>query len=130
MADNSKFARPDIEEQADGLVTFEAPESSQVVRFETEELSAVCPFEFGGPDFYEVELVYTPDEEIIESKSLKQYFEDYRDEEISHEDITEKIYTDLYDACDPEQMFLKTVQNIRGGLQSTVSQGERPDGDE
>ncbi len=44
--------------QATKLETFAAPEceAQSVYTFETDELTALCPFEFGGPDFYELTI--------------------------------------------------------------------------
>lgn len=115
------------EEQEKILDTFEAPNSKadQVYTFETSELTALCPFDFGGPDFYDFTLNYVPDEVCVESKSLKKYLESFRDNEITAEEMGAKMYNDFETLLNPESMYLRLDQARRGGIEETVEFGNR-----
>jgi len=105
------------------LESFPAPDAEQVTTFETDELTAVCPFEFGGPDFYALTIRYIADEDVVESKSLKQYLEEFRDVEISAEELAATIHTDIATTIEPERLYLRLEQQRRGGIEETVEMG-------
>lgn len=109
------------------LDAFTAPDSEaeQVYTFETEELSALCPFDFGGPDFYTVTLRYVPDERCVESKSLKKYLESFRDVEITAEELGAEMFDAFDDLMNPQRMYLRLEQARRGGIEETVEFGDR-----
>jgi len=107
------------------LDTFDAPDRPQVATFETDELTALCPFDFGGPDFYRLTLRYEPDRLAVESKSLKQYIESWRDTEITAEALADAIYADVADTINPTRLYLRLEQARRGGIEETVEVGDR-----
>lgn len=106
------------------LNTFNAPDRPQVATFQTDELTALCPFDFGGPDFYTLTLRYEPDKLAIESKSLKQYVESWRGREITAEELADIIYTDVRDAINPTRLYVRLEQARRGGINETVEVGD------
>lgn len=83
------------------------------------EFTCLCPAT-GFPDFAEIKIIYQPDKYIIELKSLKLYLNSFRDKYISHEEATNKIYSDLKKIIQPK--FLEVVGNfnIRGGIKTVV----------
>jgi len=105
------------------LESFDAP-TGQIVTFETDELTAVCPFEFGGPDYYSLTLRYETDGETVESKSLKQYLERYRDEGISAERLAQAIHVDVEECATPKRLYVRLEQARRGGIDETVEVGD------
>lgn len=109
------------------LEKFEAPDSDaeQVYTFETDELSAMCPFDFGGPDFYHMTLRYVPDAECVESKSLKQYLESFREQEITAEGLGAELFAAFTELMNPESIYLRLEQARRGGIEETVEFGDR-----
>lgn len=109
------------------LDAFDAPESDadQVYTFETEELSALCPFDFGGPDFYQMTLRYVPADQCIESKSLKKYLESFRDQEITAEGLGAELFAAFSELMKPEAIYLRLEQARRGGIEETVEFGDR-----
>lgn len=109
------------------LDVFEAPDSNanQVYTFETSELTALCPFDFGGPDFYDLTLRYVPDTECVESKSLKKYLQSFRDVEITAEEMGAAMFDKFKSVIDPESMYLRLEQARRGGIEETVEFGDR-----
>ena len=55
---------------------FEYPEQETQVQLDTDEFTAVCPWN-GLPDFGTLSVRYVPDRECIELKSLKYYLLSY-----------------------------------------------------
>ena len=103
---------------AEGLdaVPWSHGDTDAVVEFTTNELTATCPIT-GQPDFYEMKLSYRPKEALIESKSLKLYLWGFRDRGIFAEDLAATLLKDLVAACDPVEMTVDLIQQVRGGLQ-------------
>lgn len=94
------------------------------------ELTALCPVT-KLPDFYTVDLSYEPERNLVELKSLKLYFLNFRNREILHEEITNQILDDFIEAVEPRRVRIVTKVNIRGGLHtSIVREWSRDNGDE
>jgi 7-cyano-7-deazaguanine reductase len=102
-------------EQLD-VVPWSHGDTDAVVEFTTNELTASCPIT-GQPDFYELRLSYRPKESLIESKSLKLYLWGFRYKGIFAEDLAATLLKDLVAACDPVEMTVDLIQQVRGGLQ-------------
>ena len=96
------------------------PERDYVICCETAELSCNCPFT-GQPDIATVVLTYTPDQYVVELKSLKMYLWGFRDIAIAHEEITNLILGDLITTLSPRKMRVETRWNVRGGITTTVA---------
>jgi 7-cyano-7-deazaguanine reductase len=105
------------------LERFESPRQ-HIATFETDELTALCPFDFGGPDHYTLTLRYRPGEHVIESKSLKQYLETFRDVEIAAEGLAVRIHNDVCECIDPASCYVRLDQARRGGIEETVEVGD------
>ncbi len=103
--------------RADFLETIPYNGLPQEITYITEEFSAVCPFS-GLPDIARVEIVYVPGRAIVELKSLKYYFISYRDAGIYQEAATDRIFKDLAASLKPARLSVKTVYNIRGGIEA------------
>jgi 7-cyano-7-deazaguanine reductase len=102
----------------------------QVVVYETElgEFSAVCPFS-GLPDFGTVRIEYVPGSWILELKSLKYYLISWRQIGAAQEDITAVMYEDIMRYLDdPHYLVVKTVYNVRGGINTTCTVDSRQQG--
>lgn len=106
------------------LKPVDVPERDQVATFETDELTANCPFDFGGPDFYTLTIRYVADGSGIESKSLKLYIESFRNREATAETLADEIYGDLTDAISPKECYVRLEQQRRGGIEETVEVGD------
>jgi 7-cyano-7-deazaguanine reductase len=91
-------------------------DTDATVEFTTNELTATCPIT-GQPDFYELTLSYRPKGALVESKSLKLYLWGFRDRGIFAEDLAATLFKDLVAACDPAEMTVDLIQQVRGGLQ-------------
>ncbi len=101
----------------------EYPGRNYKVEIFTEELTALCPFS-GNPDYYKIRIVYVPDKKVVELKSLKYYFVNFRNERTTHEALLNKIFEDLKNAISPKYLKIELFVNIRGGIEVTVSREE------
>ncbi|MBU4485455.1 MAG: preQ(1) synthase [Candidatus Delongbacteria bacterium] len=104
--------------RADFLETIDYKGETQNITFETDELSAVCPFS-GLPDFSKLKIQYIPDKKIVELKSLKYYLISFRNIGIYQEELTDRIYKDLKALLKPQYIRIETNYNVRGGILST-----------
>ena len=86
-----------------------------VVEFSTNELTAICPVT-EQPDFYELKLSYRPGTRLLESKAMKLYLWGFRDKGIFAEDLAATLLEDLVVACEPVEMTVDLIQQVRGGL--------------
>jgi len=86
---------------------------------ENKEFTSVCP-RTGLPDFGTITIKYVPNKEIIELKSLKLYFLQYRNVGIFYEHLVNKILDDLSSLVKPKSMDVTGEFNIRGGIKTTT----------
>jgi 7-cyano-7-deazaguanine reductase len=80
----------------------------------------VCP-KTGQPDFGTMLIRYIPAASCIELKSLKLYLQQFRNQGIFYEDITNRILNDLVRACSPQWMLLTSSWTPRGGISSKIT---------
>ena len=99
------------------LETIKYTGGKQTIEYKTREFSAVCPFS-GLPDTARVVIRYIPDEKIVELKSLKYYFVSFRNVGIYQEKATNRIFKDLEKLLEPEYLYVETIYNTRGGIDS------------
>jgi 7-cyano-7-deazaguanine reductase len=97
-----------------------SPDRDYVIEHVSDEFTSVCPIT-GHPDFASVTLLYSPDQHCVELKSLKLYYQAYRNEGIFYEAVTNKIAEDLSSAMAPRWLILRTDWRGRGGIRSTVT---------
>jgi 7-cyano-7-deazaguanine reductase len=84
------------------------------------EYSSVCP-RTGLPDTGCITICYVPDKKIIELKSLKMYFLQFRSVGIFYENIVNKILDDLVSVLSPKAMTVTGDFTARGGITTLVS---------
>ena len=84
------------------------------VTIEGEEFTCVCPVT-GGPDYGAITIIYTPQDSLVESKSLKLYLESFRQEGIFHEKVVSKICEDLGQLLRPVNLRVQGKFKPRGG---------------
>lgn len=102
------------------LETFPTPvESPFVIEHVNEEFTSVCPVT-GHPDFGRVILRYSPGKSCVELKSLKLYFQSFRNEGIFYEAVTNLIRDDLTKAMQPRWLQIITEWRGRGGIHSRI----------
>lgn len=83
------------------------------------EFTCLCP-RSGYPDFATININYMPDKKIVELKSLKLYLNSFRNTFISHEEVTNRIYSDFLKKIKPR--FLEVVGdfNPRGNVKTVI----------
>ncbi|NPV62499.1 MAG: NADPH-dependent 7-cyano-7-deazaguanine reductase QueF [Methanotrichaceae archaeon] len=96
-----------------------SPECDYIIDISFPEFTCLCPFS-GYPDFANIRIIYKPNKNIIELRSLKLYLNKYRSEYISHEEATSRIYLDLVSALSPKELEVIGDFNIRGGIKTIV----------
>ena len=103
------------------LETFknEFPERDYTIVHTAPEFTSLCP-KTGQPDFATIIVEYVPDKLCIELKSLKLYFNSYRNDGLFFENATNRILDDLVAACRPRYMLITAEFNVRGGISSTI----------
>jgi len=106
----------------DILETFPNPHPGRrfTVEIVAPEFTTVCP-KTGQPDFGVLTLTYVPNERCVELKSLKFYFQSFRNDGIFYEDVTNRILNDLVAVIDPIEMKLVARFTPRGGISTNVT---------
>lgn len=84
------------------------------------EFTSVCP-KTGQPDFGTLTFTYVPDKKCVELKSLKLYLQQFRNEGIFYEMVTNRILDDLVAALQPRRMTLVAAFTPRGGIRTNVT---------
>jgi len=104
-----------------GLETFANPGVASV-SLEGDELTAVCPIT-GQPDLYRVTIAYEPEMLCLESKSVKLYFNSFRNEGVFAEALAVRIRDDVAAALElaTGRVHVTLVQKARGGITITAS---------
>ncbi len=74
----------------------------------------------GQPDFACAYITVYPDKNVIELKSLKTYFFQFRDKVLSYERMINVIYDDLIETYQPHRLRLVMLFNARGGISSRL----------
>jgi 7-cyano-7-deazaguanine reductase len=97
--------------------SFKYPGSCGEVTYETSEFTMVCPWT-GLPDFARLVIRYTPDQLLVELKSLKYYLTSYRNVGILQEHAVHRILGDLVKLLQPSEMTVEAEYNERGGLRT------------
>ena len=103
------------------LETFSNPaQQAYVIEHVSDEFTSVCPMT-GHPDFASVILRYSPGKTCVELKSLKLYYQSFRNEGIYYEAVTNLIRDDLTKLMNPIWLQLITQWRGRGGIRSCIT---------
>ena len=104
------------------LATFDNqyPSREYTIEIVCPEFTSVCP-KTGQPDFGRLTITYVPDLKCVELKSLKFYLQQYRNEGIYYEHVTNRILDDLAAVVRPRRMTLTAAFTPRGGITTTVT---------
>jgi 7-cyano-7-deazaguanine reductase len=105
----------------DILETFDnpAPERDYTIEIRCPEFTSLCP-KTGQPDFGVLTFTYTPDAKCVELKSLKLYLQQFRDEGIFYEHVTNRILDDFVAVAQPRRIELLAEFSARGGIATKV----------
>tara|TARA_B100001094_G_scaffold208567_1_gene202485 strand:+ start:1287 stop:1676 length:390 start_codon:yes stop_codon:yes gene_type:complete len=105
------------------LEVFKFDSPKQYIQTETKEFCAVCPFS-GLPDIAHINIEYYPEGGLcIELKSLKYYFNSFRNVGIYQEGATKRIFEDLKNKLKTNKIRVTSLYNIRGGFKTTCIEG-------
>jgi len=83
------------------------------------EFTSLCP-RTGLPDYGTIRIRYTPEKLIVELKSLKYYFLQYRNAGIFYESLCKLILKHLVKKVHPVEMTVEAEFTPRGGLTTKV----------
>ena len=122
ISDKTKSPNPALLE----IMPYEYAGKDINVCIETEEFTCLCPWT-GLPDFAYVAINYIPDKTVVELKSLKMYFQSYRNIGMVHESAVNSILNDLVKAVKPKEMAIDIEFAVRGGIITTVSAKHKKD---
>lgn len=90
------------------------------IEFTCPEFTCLCP-RSGFPDFATIRIKYVPHEWCVELKSLKLYINQFRDEKVFHEDVTNRILDDLVKLLDPWEMEVVGDFSVRGNIHTVIT---------
>ncbi|MFA6339212.1 MAG: 7-cyano-7-deazaguanine reductase [Candidatus Paceibacterota bacterium] len=93
--------------------------SSYEVRIKDPEVTFIGAPE--QPDFAVIYIIMYPKDRIIELKSLKKYFWQFRETLISYERFMEVVYNDLLSTYQPVRLWIRGSFNPRGGIYTTIT---------
>ena len=96
------------------------PQRDYTIEIRCPEFTSVCP-KTGQPDFGVLTFTYTPDAKCVELKSLKLYLQQFRNEGIFYEHVTNRILDDLVAVLAPRRMTLVAAFTPRGGITTHVT---------
>ena len=91
------------------------PERDYWVQLNCPEFTTLCPIT-GQPDFAEIKILYIPDIQMVESKSLKLYLFSFRNHGDFHEDCVNIIMKDLKNLMNPKYIEVTGLFMPRGGI--------------
>lgn len=121
MEDNKQepvLGKPDSEPSTQ-IDTFPTEGSVELINFRSSELTAVCPVT-NQPDFYTINISYSPKSKCIETKSLKLFLRTFEGKGIFAEHLAPEIANHLARSVEvPVSVVLE--QQIRGGIVTTVT---------
>ena len=99
--------------------SFENKDKNNWVEIENPEFTSLCPMT-GLPDYGTIRIRYMPEKLIVELKSLKYYFLQYRNTGIFYENLTKLILKHLVKKIHPVEMTVEAEFSPRGGLTTKV----------
>ena len=107
---------------ADLLECFDNPNPGRdfVIEHVADEFTSVCP-KTGHPDFGKVTVRFIAEAKCVELKSLKLYLQQFRNEGIFYENVTNAILDDLVAVVEPRRIKLVAAFHARGGITTTVT---------
>jgi 7-cyano-7-deazaguanine reductase len=91
-----------------------------IIDMSSPEFTCMCPVS-GFPDFATIFIQYVPKDWCVELKSLKLYINQFRDQGIYHEDVTNKIMDELVELLDPWEMKVTADFMVRGNIKTIIS---------
>lgn len=94
--------------------------SPLVVRLNCSEFTSHCPVT-RQPDFGKLIIEYVPDQFIAETKSVKLYLWQFRQQAQFNERLADGIALDIYTQLEPKALRVTGAFNPRGGISVTAT---------
>ena len=113
---DASIITPDVLEP----IPYENKEKNTWVEIVNPEFTSLCP-KTGLPDSGTITIKYLPDKFIVELKSLKYYFLQYRNTGIFYENLTRLILEHLVKTLEPFEMIIEAQFTPRGGISSKIT---------
>ncbi len=114
--------RKDAAEISSGVLEplpYENDNRNTWIEIENPEFTSLCP-KTGLPDFGKIKISYLPNKHIVELKSLKYYFLQFRNAGIFYENLTKMILSHLVAVLKPFELKVESDFSSRGGITSKV----------
>ena len=108
------------------LETFENPtepikdKQDYLINIELPEFTSMCPIT-GNPDFATIVVSYVPDKLCVELRSLKLFIGSYRNDNVFHEAVTNRIFSVLRKLLEPKYLRVIGDFNRRGNVKTVVT---------
>jgi 7-cyano-7-deazaguanine reductase len=96
-----------------------SPERDYEIAITFPEFTCLCP-RSGYPDFATIGVNYVPDRKIVELRALKLYLNSFRDVHISHEEVTNRIFSALEKRLKPRFLEVTGDFNPRGNVKTVI----------
>jgi len=97
------------------LKTFVFESQNQLIKIETPEGIAVCPFS-GLTDIFKLKIEYYPVTKLaVELKAAKYYMNQYKNVGMYQEQVTKRIFDDYCKVLGHNCIRVVTTYNVRGG---------------
>lgn len=107
-------------------IPYKNNEKNTWVEISNPEFTSLCP-KTGLPDSGTVTIKYLPDKFIVELKSLKYYFLQFRNTGIFYENLTQLLLDHLVKKLEPFEMVIEAEFTPRGGISSKVTSRYKKD---
>lgn len=72
------------------------------------------------PDFATAVITFYPNRKVIELKSLKLYFQDFRNRVMSYERLANVVFDDISQVYSPHRLHIVFTFRPRGGIASKI----------
>ncbi len=95
------------------------PDRDYVIDISYPEFTCLCP-RSGYPDFATIKITYVPDKKIVELRALKLYLNSFRDQNISHEAVSNVIFDVLKKNLRPRSLEVVGDFNVRGNVKTVI----------
>ncbi len=101
-------------------IPYENKNKNTWVEISNPEFTSLCP-RTGLPDLGTITIKYLPDQYIVELKSLKYYFLQFRNTGIFYENLTTLILEHLVKVLQPFEMIVEAKFTPHGGITTKVT---------
>lgn len=95
------------------------PDRDYTIEISYPEFTCLCP-RSGYPDFATINITYVPNRKIVELKALKLWLNAFRDQSISHEAVTNRIFDVLKQSLKPRSLEVVGDFNVRGNVKTVI----------